>query len=82
LLYRQGLPPNASYLFKHALVQDAAYGTLLRGHRQSLHSGIAATLEDKFPEITATQPGLLAQHYAQAGMNEQRRQAILLSGAR
>src|SRR6516164_4232040 len=71
LLFRQGLPPNATYLFKHALVQDAAYGTLLRGHRQLLHGGIAVTLEDKFPEITATQPGLLAQHYAQAGKNEQ-----------
>jgi predicted ATPase len=70
LLFRQGMPPHASYLFKHALVQDAAYSTLLRGQRQELHSRIATTIERQFPEITATQPGLLAQHYAQAGLTE------------
>src|SRR5262249_18428185 len=71
LLFRQGVPPNATYLFKHALVQDAAYSTLLRGQRHQLHGRIAAALEDKFPEITAAQPGLLARHYAEAGLNEQ-----------
>jgi tetratricopeptide (TPR) repeat protein len=63
LLFRQGAPPHATYLFKHALVQDAAYGALLRNR-------IAATIEQNFPEITANQPGLLAQHYAKAGLNE------------
>jgi class 3 adenylate cyclase/tetratricopeptide (TPR) repeat protein len=70
LLFQQGKLPHVTYLFKHALVQDAAYSTLLRDQRQLLHSRIAAAIEGKFPEITATQPGLLAQHYAQAGMKE------------
>ena len=70
LLFRQGVPPHATYLFKHALVQDAAYGTLSRNQRQYLHSRIAATIEQNFPEMTANQPGLLAQHYAKAGLNE------------
>jgi class 3 adenylate cyclase/tetratricopeptide (TPR) repeat protein len=70
LLFRQGVPPHATYLFKHALVQDAAYGTLLRNQRQYLHGRIAATIEQNFPEIMASQPGLLAQHYAKAGLNE------------
>jgi hypothetical protein len=70
LLFRQGVPPRATYLFKHALVQDAAYGTLLRNQRQYLHGRIAATIEQNFPEITANQPGLLAQHFAKAGLNE------------
>jgi class 3 adenylate cyclase len=64
------MPPQASYLFKHALVQDAAYGTLLRSRRQQLHARIGATLEDQFPEIVVTQPALLAQHCAEAGLAE------------
>ena len=51
LLFRQGVPPHASYLFKHALVQDAAYGTLLREPRRALHARIAETLESQFAEI-------------------------------
>jgi class 3 adenylate cyclase/tetratricopeptide (TPR) repeat protein len=70
LLFRQGAPPHASYLFKHALVQDVAYSTLLRSRRQQLHSRIATTLEREFPEIAATQPELLAQHHVQAGETE------------
>jgi class 3 adenylate cyclase/tetratricopeptide (TPR) repeat protein len=62
LLFRQGMPPHARYLFKHALVQDAAYGTLLREPRRGLHARIAETLERQFPEIAATQPELLARH--------------------
>jgi predicted ATPase len=62
--------PEATYLFKHALVQDAAYGTLLRSRRQRLHGRIAATLEDRFPEIAGAQPALLAQHCAEAGLGE------------
>ena len=70
LLFRQGVPPHASYLFKHALVQDAAYGTLLRNRRQQLHARIAATLEGQFPEIVETQPELMARHCAEAGLVE------------
>ena len=51
LLFRQGMPPHATYLFKHALVQDAAYGTLLREPRRALHARIAETLESKFAEV-------------------------------
>ena len=70
LVFREGVPPHATYLFKHALVQDAAYGTLLRGHRQQLHARIAATLENQFPEIVETQPEALARHCAEAGLAE------------
>ena len=56
LLFRQGVPPHATYLFKHALVQDAAYGTLLREPRRSLHARIAETLESQFAEIAESQP--------------------------
>jgi class 3 adenylate cyclase len=67
LLFRQGVPPHASYLFKHALVQDAAYGTLLRGPRQALHARIAAAIEMQMPERVEREPELLAYHYAEAG---------------
>jgi predicted ATPase len=70
LLFRQGVPPQASYLFKHALVQDAAYGTLLREPRRALHARIAETLESQFPEITESQPELLARHCTEAGLIE------------
>ena len=67
LLFRQGAPPHATYLFKHALVQDAAYGTLLRGPRQELHARIAAAIEAMMPERVEREPELLAHHYAEAG---------------
>ena len=70
LLFRQGVPPHASYLFKHALVQDAAYGTLLREPRRALHARIAETLESQFAEIAERQPELLARHCAEAGLIE------------
>jgi class 3 adenylate cyclase/predicted ATPase len=70
LLFRQGVPPNASYLFKHALVQDAAYGTLLREPRRALHARIAEALESQFAEIAERQPELLARHCAEAGLIE------------
>ena len=70
LLFRQGLPPHASYLFKHALVQDAAYGTLLRERRRALHARIAEALEIDFPEVGELQPELLARHYTDAGLIE------------
>jgi class 3 adenylate cyclase/predicted ATPase len=70
LLFRQGLPPDATYLFKHALVQDAAYGTLLREPRRALHARIAEILEGQFVEITESQPELLARHCTEAGLIE------------
>lgn len=71
LVFRRGTPPDAAYTFKHALVQDAAYSTLLRPRRQHLHGRIAITLERQFPEIAAAQPELMAQHCAKAGLVEQ-----------
>jgi predicted ATPase len=68
LLFRQGMP--ATYLFKHALVQDAAYGTLLREPRRALHARIAETLESLFAEIAENQPELLAHHFTEAGLIE------------
>ena len=70
LLFRQGVPPHASYLFKHALVQDAAYGTLLREPRRALHARIAEILESQFAEIAENQPELLARHCTEAGLIE------------
>jgi class 3 adenylate cyclase len=70
LLFRQGAPPHATYLFKHALVQDAAYGTLLREPRRTLHARIAETLESQFAEIAENQPELLARHCTEAGLIE------------
>ncbi len=77
LLFRQGVPPHATYLFKHALVQDAAYGTLLREPRRSLHARIAETLESQFAEIAENRPELLARHCTEAGLIEK---AALLWG--
>jgi class 3 adenylate cyclase/predicted ATPase len=70
LLFRQGAPPAATYLFKHALVQDAAYGMLLREPRRALHARIAETLESQFAEIAENQPELLARHCTEAGLIE------------
>jgi predicted ATPase len=70
LLFRQGVPPHATYLFKHALVQDAAYGTLLREPRRALHARISETLESQFPEVGENQPELLARHCNEAGLVE------------
>jgi tetratricopeptide (TPR) repeat protein len=66
LLFRQGVSPQATYLFKHALVQDAAYGTLLREPRRALHARIAETLESGFPDIAEKQPEVLARHCTEA----------------
>ena len=70
LLFQQGVTPNATYLFKHALVQDAAYGTLLREPRRALHARITKTLESQFAEIADNQPELLARHSTEAGLIE------------
>jgi class 3 adenylate cyclase/predicted ATPase len=68
LAYRRGTPPDANFLFKHALVRDAAYGSLLRSQRQQLHGRIVTTLEAEFPEIAAAQPEVLGYHADEAGM--------------
>jgi predicted ATPase/class 3 adenylate cyclase len=70
LLFRQGVPPHETYLFKHALVQDAAYETLLRSRRQDLHGRIAIEIETHFAEIAEQRPELLAHHATQAGLVE------------
>jgi predicted ATPase len=70
LVFQRGRPPDAVYSFKHALVQDAAHRSLLRKDRQRLHAQTAETLEAHSPEITESQPELLAQHYAEAGLVE------------
>jgi class 3 adenylate cyclase/predicted ATPase len=70
LVFQRGRPPDAVYSFKHALVQDAAHSSLLRGVRQRLHAQIAEALETHTPEIMENQPELLAQHYAEAGLIE------------
>jgi class 3 adenylate cyclase/predicted ATPase len=71
LLFRHGTPPRANYLFKHALVQDVAYSTLLREQRRTLHARIAECLESQFPEIAQSQPELLARHYTHADLIQQ-----------
>jgi class 3 adenylate cyclase/predicted ATPase len=71
LVFQDGLPPRASFLFKHALVQDTAYSTLLRGRRQALHANIANVLEQQFPGVAKTQPAVLAHHFTEARMLEQ-----------
>ena len=70
LLFCRGTAPHASYLFKHALVQDAAYSTLLRGRRQELHARVAAALEEHFADLVERQPELLAHHLMAAGNTE------------
>ena len=70
LLFCRGIAPQSSYLFKHALVQDAAYGTLLRGGRQELHARVAAALEQHFADLVERQPELLAHHLTAAGETE------------
>jgi predicted ATPase len=68
LVFRRGTPPDAQYSFKHTLVQDIAYDTMLRSGRQQLHGRIAATLQNQFPEVVQTQPEVLARHCAEGGL--------------
>jgi hypothetical protein len=70
LVFCRGTPPNATYTFKHALIQDAAYATLLRSRRQELHARIAKVLEDRFPETVELHPEILIHHWSQAGLVE------------
>jgi class 3 adenylate cyclase/tetratricopeptide (TPR) repeat protein len=69
LLFRQGVPPHATYLLKHALVRDAAYGTLLRERRRELHARIAETLE-RYPDDAAARPEIIAHHLAEASLGD------------
>jgi class 3 adenylate cyclase/predicted ATPase len=71
IVYQRGLPPQATYVFKHALIQDAAYASLLKSTRQQYHQRIAQVLEAQFPHTAETQPELLAQHYTAAGLSTQ-----------
>jgi predicted ATPase len=71
LVYQRGVPPQATYLFKHALIQETAYQSLLRSTRQQVHQRIAQVFEARFPALVETQPELVAQHYTAAGCTEQ-----------
>jgi predicted ATPase len=68
LVFQRGRPPDAVYSFKHALIQDAAYSTLLRSARQALHTRIAEVLQERFPDIAASHPEVLAHHFTQGGL--------------
>jgi hypothetical protein len=80
LLSCRGTPPNSSYLFKHALLLDGAYGMLLRGRRQELHARVGAVLEQKFSDLVERQPGLLAHHLTAAGDTERAVNQWLIAG--
>jgi class 3 adenylate cyclase/tetratricopeptide (TPR) repeat protein len=70
LVFRRGEPPEAVYSFKHALVRDAAYESLLKSRRQQLHGRIARVLEEKFPDLVASQPEIVARHFTEAGLTD------------
>jgi class 3 adenylate cyclase/predicted ATPase len=70
LIFQRGEPPRSSFLFKHGLLQDAAYSTLLRGPRRSLHARIATAIEEMFPEIAESQPELIARHRTESGLRK------------
>src|SRR5262245_15796264 len=82
LVFRRGAPPHASFIFKHALVQDAAYSTLLRSQRQELHARIARSIEQRFPELAEGEPEILAHHYTQAGLADQAISYLAKAGRR
>jgi class 3 adenylate cyclase/predicted ATPase len=70
LIFRRGAPPDGTYIFKHALVQDVAYASLLRANRQQLHARIGEAYETRFPEVERAQPELVAHHFTEAGLND------------
>jgi len=70
LIYQRGVPPDATYIFKHALVQDASYASLVRSRRQQLHGAVAGALEERFPDIMVTEPETVAHHFTEAGLAE------------
>jgi class 3 adenylate cyclase/predicted ATPase len=80
LVFQRGAPPTAEYLFKHALVQDAAYATLLRSRRQQLHTRIGSVLEKQFPDVGVARPELLAHHFTEAGLVDRATEYWLKAG--
>ena len=82
ILYQKGRPPRCTFIFKHALLQDALYNALVKGERQQFHRRIAAVLEGRFPQTVETQPELLAHHFAEAGLTEQAIDYWLKAGLR
>ena len=82
LLYQRGRPPRAKYIFKHALVQEAAYQSLLRRTRQQYHHQVAELLEVRFPEVVETQPELVARHFTEDGATERAVEYWLKAGQR
>ncbi len=82
IVFRRGMPPNASYIFKHALIQDTAYETLLRSRRQQIHAQIAQALQTRFPERVDNEPEVLAHHFTRAGLAERAAPYWLQAGQR
>jgi class 3 adenylate cyclase/predicted ATPase len=82
LVFQQGTPPHATYIFKHALVQDAGYGTLLRSRRREIHARIALALQEGFPTLVTGEPELLAYHFALAGLPDRASAYYELAGDR
>jgi class 3 adenylate cyclase/predicted ATPase len=80
LVFRRGAPPDATYSFKHALVKDVAYQSLLKSRRQQLHARVAQVFEDRFPAVVDTQPELLAYHLTEAGLDERAADAWARAG--
>src|SRR5215218_1235585 len=70
LIFVRGVPPEATYTFKHALVRDAAYASLLKSRRQKLHARLASVLEESYPDIATRQPELIAYHLSEAHQAE------------
>ncbi len=70
ILYQKGRPPRCTYIFKHALLEDALYNALVKDKRQQFHRRIAEALETRFPQTVETQPELLAHHFTEAGLPE------------
>src|SRR5206468_389768 len=71
IVYQRGVPPQSTYVFKHALIQDAAYESLLKSTRQHYHQRIAQVMEEQFAETVEAQPELVARHFTEAGLSEQ-----------
>ncbi len=82
ILYQKGRPPRCTYIFKHALIEDAAYNSLIKGKRQQFHRRIAEILEAKFPQTVEKQPELLAHHFTEAGLIERGTDYWLIAGSR
>jgi predicted ATPase len=82
ILFQRGSSPNESYTFKHVLIQDSAYSSLLKSHRRNYHRQIAETIEEKFTELAESQPEVLAQHYTEASQTRKALQYWLTAGVR